>query len=186
MRSRNASGRLVNEPSLYFSRDFPHTVVQSTVFKRTIKLIESTRRHDLSDAAWLLLEPHSSGHSGQWGGIAHNNRRFDRRHLRHAVARYAVIWNGKRLIPSARSTARSAALALMASVAEFVIRLTGQCAINAHLQYELQLPNRCKRAEISVIRVGMLILRDAFRGFNDAAFRKTIKQWASAHPVFSI
>ena len=102
------------------------------------------------------------------------------------VARDAVIWNGKRLIPRARSTARSAALALMASVAEFVIRLTGQCAINAHLQYELQLPNRRKRAEISVIRVGMLILRDAFRDFNDAAFRKTIKQWASAHPVFSI
>ena len=74
----------------------------------------------------------------------------------------------------------------MASVAEFVIRLTGQCAINAHLQYELQLTNRRKRAEISVIRVGMLLLRDAFRGFNAQAFTHTIKQWARPHPVFRI
>jgi len=85
-----------------------------------------------------------------------------------------------------RSTARWAALALVASLAEFVIRLTGQCAINAKMQYDLQLTNRRKRAEISVIRVGMLLLRDAFRGFNADAFRQTIKQWATPHPVFSI
>ena len=85
-----------------------------------------------------------------------------------------------------RSTARWAALALVASVAEFVIRLTGQCAINAKMQYDLQLTNRRKRAEISVIRVGMLLLRDTFRGFNAEAFRHTIKQWARPSPVFSI
>ena len=85
-----------------------------------------------------------------------------------------------------RSTTRWAALALVASVAEFVIRLTGQCAVNAHLLYDLQLTNRRKRAEISVIRVRMLLLRDAYRGFNDAAFRHTIKQWATPHPVYSI
>ena len=85
-----------------------------------------------------------------------------------------------------RSTTRWAALALVASVAEFVIRLTGQCAINAKMQHNLQLTNRRKRAEISVIRVGMLLIRDAFRGFNAAAFRKTIKQWARPSPVFSI
>ena len=27
------------------------------------------RRHDISDAAWALLEPHLSGQSGQWGGV---------------------------------------------------------------------------------------------------------------------
>ena len=85
-----------------------------------------------------------------------------------------------------RSTARWAALALVASVAELVIRLTGQCAINAKMQYELQLTNRRKRAEISVIQVGMLLLRDAFRGFNAQAFTHTIKQWARPHPVFRI
>ena len=85
-----------------------------------------------------------------------------------------------------RSTTRWAALAMVASLAEFVIRLTGQCAIDAHLQYDLQLTNRRKRAEISVIRVGMLLLRDAFRGFNAQAFTHTIKQWATPHPVFSI
>ena len=85
-----------------------------------------------------------------------------------------------------RSTTRWAALALVASVAEFVIRLSGQCAINAKMQYDLQLTNRRKRAEISVIRVGMLLIRDAFRGFNAQAFRQTIKQWARPNPVFSI
>ena len=85
-----------------------------------------------------------------------------------------------------RSTARWAVLALVASVAEFVIRLTGQCAVNAKMQYDLQLTNRRKRAEISVIRVGMLLIRDAFRGFNAAAFRHTIKQWTSPHPALSV
>jgi len=85
-----------------------------------------------------------------------------------------------------RSTARWAVLALVASVAEFVIRLTGQCAINAKMQYDLQLTNRRKRAEISVIRVGVLLLRDTLRGFNAAAFRETIRQWARPNPVFSI
>jgi len=85
-----------------------------------------------------------------------------------------------------RSVARWGVLALVASLAEFVIRLTGQCAINQHLQYELQLTNRRKRAEISVLRVGMLLIRDAFRGFNADAFRYTLKQWASPHPVFNI
>ena len=34
------------------------------------------RRHDLSDEAWALLEPHLPGQSGQWGGIAKGNRLF--------------------------------------------------------------------------------------------------------------
>ena len=34
------------------------------------------RRHDISDAAWALLEPHLPGQSGQWGGIAKDNRFF--------------------------------------------------------------------------------------------------------------
>lgn len=32
--------------------------------------------HDLSDAAWALLEPHLPGQSGQWGGLAKDNRLF--------------------------------------------------------------------------------------------------------------
>ena len=34
------------------------------------------RRHDISDAAWALLEPHLPGQSGQWGGVAKDNRLF--------------------------------------------------------------------------------------------------------------
>ena len=34
------------------------------------------RRHDISDHAWSLIEPHLPGQRGQWGGIAHDNRRF--------------------------------------------------------------------------------------------------------------
>jgi len=33
-------------------------------------------RHDISDKAWELLKPHLPGQSGQWGGIAEDNRRF--------------------------------------------------------------------------------------------------------------
>ncbi len=39
-------------------------------------MAESARRHDLSNTAWRLLEPHLPGQSGQWGGIARDNRRF--------------------------------------------------------------------------------------------------------------
>ena len=34
------------------------------------------RRHDISDKAWSLLEPHLPGQPGQWGGIARDNRLF--------------------------------------------------------------------------------------------------------------
>ncbi len=37
---------------------------------------ESHQRHDISDAAWALLEPRLPGRKGVWGGIAHDNRRF--------------------------------------------------------------------------------------------------------------
>ena len=33
-------------------------------------------RHDISDHVWELIEPHLPGQRGQWGGIAHDNRRF--------------------------------------------------------------------------------------------------------------
>lgn len=33
-------------------------------------------RHDTSDMKWAVLEPHLPGQRGQWGGVAHNNRRF--------------------------------------------------------------------------------------------------------------
>lgn len=34
------------------------------------------RRHDISDRAWTLLEPHLPGRQGVWGGIAKDNRLF--------------------------------------------------------------------------------------------------------------
>ena len=36
----------------------------------------SYHRHDISDKAWAVLEPHLPGQRGQWGGIAQDNRRF--------------------------------------------------------------------------------------------------------------
>ena len=39
-------------------------------------MTESARRHELSDATWRLLEQHLPGQSGQWGGVAQDNRRF--------------------------------------------------------------------------------------------------------------
>ena len=37
---------------------------------------EDCHRHDISDNIWSLLEPLLSGQSGQWGGVARNNRQF--------------------------------------------------------------------------------------------------------------
>ena len=34
------------------------------------------RRHDITDEAWALISPHLPGQSGQWGGIAKDNREF--------------------------------------------------------------------------------------------------------------
>ena len=34
------------------------------------------RRHDISDHAWSLLEPHLPGRAGGWGGVARDNRLF--------------------------------------------------------------------------------------------------------------
>ncbi|OKO96210.1 transposase [Xenorhabdus eapokensis] len=34
------------------------------------------RRHDISDRAWSLLEPHLPGRKGAWGRVAEDNRRF--------------------------------------------------------------------------------------------------------------
>lgn len=39
-------------------------------------MVADYHRHDISDKAWALLEPHLPGQPGQWGGIAENNRRF--------------------------------------------------------------------------------------------------------------
>src|SRR5215469_5211001 len=36
----------------------------------------SYHRHDISEEVWSLLSPHLPGQSGQWGGIAEDNRRF--------------------------------------------------------------------------------------------------------------
>ena len=37
---------------------------------------EAFMRHDISDAVWELLSPHLQGQTGQWGGIAKDNRAF--------------------------------------------------------------------------------------------------------------
>jgi len=39
-------------------------------------MVADYHRHDISDEAWALLEPHLPGQRGQWGGIADDNRRF--------------------------------------------------------------------------------------------------------------
>lgn len=38
--------------------------------------IAAFHRHDITDAMWEKLAPHLPGQAGQWGGIAHDNRRF--------------------------------------------------------------------------------------------------------------
>jgi hypothetical protein len=74
-----------------------------------------------------------------------------------------------------------AVLALLASLAEFVLRLIGPCALNHHLQYDLQLTNRKTRPEISVIRVGMLLVDSAISSFIAGDFLRTMQTWAKPH-----
>ena len=38
--------------------------------------VPAHRRHDITDDAWSLLEPHLPGRPGAWGGNAQNNRQF--------------------------------------------------------------------------------------------------------------
>ena len=82
---------------------------------------------------------------------------------------------------ASRTSERLAVLALIASLAEFVLRLIGQCAINHHLQYDLQLTNRKTHPEISVIRVGRLLVDSALSAFTADEFRRTMQAWAAVH-----
>jgi hypothetical protein len=82
---------------------------------------------------------------------------------------------------ASRTPERLTVLALIASLAEFVLRLIGQCAINHHLQYDLQLTNRKTRPEISVIRIGRLLVDSALSQFMAGELRRTMKAWAEPH-----
>ena len=82
---------------------------------------------------------------------------------------------------ASRTPERLAVLALIASLAEFVLRLIGQCAINHHLQYDLQLTSRKTRPEISVIRVGRLLVDSALSVFSAVEYRRTMQAWAAPH-----
>ena len=33
-------------------------------------------RHDITDAAWVVIEPHTIGNKGSWGGNARDTRMF--------------------------------------------------------------------------------------------------------------
>ena len=37
---------------------------------------QTIQRHDLSDKAWSVIEPHTIGNKGSWGGNAHDTRLF--------------------------------------------------------------------------------------------------------------
>ena len=39
-------------------------------------MTEAYRRHDITDQAWALLEPHLLGREGAWGGVAKDNWLF--------------------------------------------------------------------------------------------------------------
>jgi len=39
-------------------------------------MAESYERHDISDNLWALIEPHTIGNKGTWGGNAKNTRKF--------------------------------------------------------------------------------------------------------------
>jgi hypothetical protein len=77
-------------------------------------------------------------------------------------------------------------LALIASLAEFVPRLTGQCAISHRLRYELQLNNCNTRPEISVVCVRRLLAAPALSAFTADERRRTMQAWAMPHHALRI
>jgi len=44
--------------------------------KKENGLMDIQKRHDISDEMWAKISPILPGQKGQWGGVAHNNRRF--------------------------------------------------------------------------------------------------------------
>lgn len=85
-----------------------------------------------------------------------------------------------------RTIERLAVLALIASLVAFVLHLIGQCAINLSLQYALQLTNRKTRAEISVIRIGQLLLQTDQASFTHSQLREVWQAWPQPHPALQI
>lgn len=85
-----------------------------------------------------------------------------------------------------RSGKRLAVLALIACLAEFVLRVIGQTAVNQQKQYELQLTNRKHRAELSVFKLGQLLVRQSQPEFTRAALEKTQTQWRKPHAALQI
>lgn len=82
--------------------------------------------------------------------------------------------------------ARLAVLALIACLAEFVLRLIGQTALHEQRQYERQLTNRRNRPELSVFRVGQLLANRALPEFKRSDFKRTQSQWRQPHPALQI
>lgn len=87
---------------------------------------------------------------------------------------------------ASRSGARLAVLALIACLAEFVLRLIGQTAINNDQQYDLQLTNRRSRPELSCMQVGLLLLRQAQVRFTKIEFFNTLAAWRKPHQALRI
>lgn len=76
-----------------------------------------------------------------------------------------------------RTGPRLAVLALIACLAEFVLRLIGQTAMHEEKQYELQLTNRKSRPELSVFRLGQLLVNRALPEIRRSDFKRTLSQW---------
>ena len=39
-------------------------------------MTDAIHRHDITDRAWAIIEPHLPGRKGVWGGVAADNRKF--------------------------------------------------------------------------------------------------------------
>jgi hypothetical protein len=87
---------------------------------------------------------------------------------------------------ASRTPERLAVPALLASLAEVVPRLTGQCAISHRLRYDLQLNNCNTRPEISVVCVSRLLVAPALSAFTADERRRTMQAWTMPHHALRI
>jgi hypothetical protein len=162
----------------------PKGRVRPTVYGTRCRSNHSQKQARAQSEPWLLGVSRSLGHLSAQAVVALYAQRMQ---IEQAFRDTKNARFGLGLSNSAsRTPARLAVLALIASLAEFVLRLMGQCAINGALQYDLQLTNRRTRPELSVIRVGRLLAHAACYTFSAAQLRLTMHTWAAPHPALRL
>jgi len=174
-------------------RNHPHVhrlvLIKRAAMQRRMKTLSGTRRRGSQSnkqakaqtEPWLLGASLSLAHLSAQAVVSVYAQRMqiEQAFRDTKSARFGLGFEHSR----SRSLERLAVLALIASLVVFMLQLIGQCASTLAVQYELQLTNRKSRPEISVIRIGQLLLDAARVCFTRLQLQEVTDAWASPHPA---